>query len=202
MREDELVATIVERRTQQSPCVDIVYPQVEGLPNKKVQREINQLIEKQANKLFAGEGCNGVTITGNYAVKLNQKSLLSIRLEAYLFRQGAAHGMTLANSLTVDLKTGKVYGLRDLFKSNSHYIYKISEMIKAQIKERDLPLLREFNRITDRQDFYLTKDDLVIYFQIYDYTPYVVGIPEFVIPLRRLERLAKEDSPIPRLLGR
>jgi len=60
--------------------------------------------------------------------------------------------------------------------------------------------LKKFNRISDNEDFYLTDNALVICFQLYEYTPYYVGIPEFVIPYSRIRNLIREDGSIGRIL--
>ncbi|MEW6696820.1 MAG: DUF3298 and DUF4163 domain-containing protein [Bacillota bacterium] len=200
MSRDNVMAQINEQRVD-LPCVDVVYPQVAGLSDKEVQSRINQMIEEQITDLLSEVDCaDGWTATGRYSVEVNQNGILSIRLEVYTYKEQQAHGMTVVKSLTVDLASGKVYELRDLFKRNSHYILRLSNIIKEQIQERDLPLINEFNRISDNEEFYLTENALVIYFQLYEYTPYYVGIPEFVIPYDRIRNLIREDGPIGRIL--
>ena len=39
-----------------------------------------------------------------------------------------------------------------------------------------------FKGIGDNVQYYLTKDDIVIFFQLYEIAPYSAGIPEFKIP--------------------
>lgn len=196
MTEREDTAKIVENKIQ-NQCTNVSYPQVEGLKNKTVQNEINELVRWQVFQLIPKEGCDIYeTILGNYKVELNQKGILSTRLEVYTFRKHAANGLTVAKSLTVNLENGKVYQLHDLFKPDSDYRIVITRMIQNQIKERDLPLIKEFTGITDYEDFYLTENNLVIYFQEIEYTPHYVGIPEFTIPYVKIRNLIREDSPI------
>jgi hypothetical protein len=60
---------------------------------------------------------------------------------------GGAHGMT------IDVTTGKRYKLSELFQKNSNYVEKISEIVKNQIKERDLFLHEPpFKGISPEQD--------------------------------------------------
>jgi len=106
----------------------------------------------------------------------------------------------MVNSVTVDLNTGQVYTLKDLFQQGTDYIMLLNKIIKEQFQENGLPVLNEFKGITVNQDFYLTKRDLVIYFQAYEYTPGYVGIPEFAVPYRIIINYIDEQGPIGRLV--
>jgi len=197
----DLTAVIQEEKIQ-NQCTKVTYPQVQGLKNQTVQNQINQLIKKQVMDLIPPEGCDVYAeILGIYEVEVNQKGILSLRFEFYSIRKQAANGSTVQKSITVDLESGRVYQLYDLFKRDSGYKVVINKMIRDQIKEREIPLIREFTGITDNQEFYLTGNDLVIYFQEIEITPHYVGIPEFKIPYRLIRNLVREDSPIARLIS-
>lgn len=192
----------IKEQSIENQCTNVKYPQVQGLKNESVQNQINELIKRQVFSMIPGEGCDVYQeIVGNYRITLNEKGILSIRFEVYTFRKHAANGLTVVRSLTVNLENGKVYQLHDLFKINSDYKIVITKMIQQQIKERDLPLIREFRGITDYQDFYLTENSLVIYFQEIQYTPHYVGIPEFAIPYSQIRNLISEEGPIARLIS-
>lgn len=193
------VSAIITDEKLVDQCTDITYPRVSGLKNKAVQAEINELIKAQVYKVLPNDNCQTSTF-GKYEVKLNEKGLLSIVLYFYTIREQAANGLNIQKSLTVDLTTGKVYELEDLFKPGSRYRMVLNEIIRQQIQEQGLTLIREFNGITDDEDFYLTEDALVIYFQELEYTIHADGTPEFVIPYQRIEHLLRPGSPIFRLL--
>lgn len=197
----EVRARIVENKIE-NQCTDVIYPQVEDLKNKEVQNKINDLIKMQVMELIPDEGCDVYeTIMGRYNIGVNKNGILSIKIEVYTFPKHAANGSTVARSITLDLKSGRVYQLHDLFKPNSDYRIVITKMIQEQIKERDLPLIKEFTGITDYEDYYLTENDLVIYFQEIEYTPHYVGIPEFPIPYSRIRNLINDEGPIARLIN-
>ena len=103
-------------------------------------------------------------------------------------------------TVTVNVQTGRNYLLSQLFKPGVDYITPISNEIKRQIKERDIPLIAEFTAIAPNQTYFLHEDNLVIYFAIYEYTPYYVGIPEFPIPIVSLRDLIGPTSPLYRFL--
>lgn len=112
-----------------------------------------------------------------------------------------AHGMTFAKSLTFDIRTGMNYSLREQFKPGTDYVQVISELIRVQIKERNIQLLGEFTVIRPDQDFYIADKVLVVYFQLYEITPYYVGFPMFPISVYSLQDIIAEDSPLGQMLA-
>lgn len=196
MTGNNVTAEITEEKIS-NPCTDVIYPQVKGLPDKAVESSINSLIKNTVLGLIPPEGCEIYhEIYGRYKVAVNRNSILSINLTVYTIREHAANGLDVQKSITVNLDTGKVYQLHDLFKNTSDYRIVISRMIQKQIEERGLPLLKEFTGITDYADYYLTENNLVIYFQEITYFPHSAGIQEFPIPYSRIRNLVKSDSPI------
>jgi hypothetical protein len=106
--------------------------------------------------------------------------------------------MTYIKSLSVDLERKKICKLRDLFKPGSDYIKRLSNLISVQIKQRNIQLINDFNIILPNQDFYIADKALVIYFQLYEITPYYVGFPMFPISVYDLQDIIDENG----LLGR
>lgn len=194
-------ATIIDKQLER-PRIQLRYPVVSGLPDKDVERRINQRIQDLIYQMIRDEGFVEdltKTFTGNYKIRVNKNGVLSLSVEMYSYAEGAAHGLTVVKSLTFDLKTGRVYRLRDLFRLNSNYRAIISDFIKQEIKAKDVPLIAPFTVISEDEDFYLTENALVIYFQLYEYTPYAFGIPEFAIPYRALQRVINPKGPIAKL---
>jgi len=184
------------------PRLDVYYPVVAGLKNTNVQKKINNTILNLAYELIKDQGYyeNPETnITGYYEIKTNERGILSLALNNFAF-SGGAHGMTIMKSLTFDVETGKQYCLNDLFKPGSNYIDVLSQIIKKQIKERDIPLLTEFNRIRPDQDFYIADKTLVIYFQLYELTAYAYGMPQFPISVYEIQDIINEDGPLGELM--
>ena len=66
-------------------------------------------------------------------------------------------------------------------------------------KHRDIQLLNEFTAIQTNQDFYIADKVLVIYFQLYEITPYVEGLPMFAISVFDLIDIIDENSPLSRM---
>ena len=116
------------------------------------------------------------------------------------YHESMAHPMHFKKSITGDLRTGKIYTLADLF-TGGDYVEELSRFVAQKIEEDDVPTLIEFERISPDQDFYLTEDALVLYYQLYDLYPYAWGFPEFRIPYEEIRSLLKDGGPVSLLLG-
>lgn len=184
------------------PKVNIYYPVITQLEDPKVQQRLNQQIFTEMNKLVTGQNYfepGLVELLASFEVKNNQRGLLSLNLIVYSFT-GGAHGMTVCKSLTFDTRTGRSYKLSDMFKDGSPYVQRISEYVRRHIERWKTPVLEPFTKIKPDQDFYIADTSLVVYFQLYEISPYVAGFPYFPIPLLDLEDLIKPGSPADRML--
>ena len=179
------------------------YPQVVLSEHSSWQYEINQAITEQVKDIISLQTRNMPTsveqMLGFYEIKNNQQNILSLTLSNYTYHFHAAHGMTYIKSLTFDFKKEKLVQLNDLFIPGSNYVEIISKLIQQQIQQRNIKLLDNFTTIQPEQDFYIADKTLVIYFQLYEITPYVEGLPMFPISIFDLVDIIGENSPLNRL---
>lgn len=179
----------------------IYYPQVFGLPNNNVQQSINErlfqtvqlLAEEQAVKQNTNQF---MTMVGNFEIKTNERNILSLTLTNYAYAYQHANGLTIMKSLTFNVQTGKLYELKDLFNPGSPYIDVLSNHIKQQIEERDIPVFEPFTTISPHQDFYIADKSLIIYFQPIELTPHYYGFPMFPISVYDIQDIINEDGPL------
>lgn len=179
----------------------VYYPIVTGLP-ASAQERINRAIHSLAEDLITKQGYYqnpSMQVMGWYELKNNQRGILSLNLGNYAYTPKAAHGLTLIKSLTFDVQTGRSYRLGDLFKPGSNYVEVISEEIRRQIAERDIPVLDDFKGMRPDQDYYIADKALVVYFQQYELAPYYIGHPMFPISVFMLQDIARKDGPIDRM---
>lgn len=188
---------------------DISYPVITGMANQAVQQKmnneilnlVNRLITMQVDQLISqGYTTLQLSITGWYEIKTNERDVLSLTIGNYTIATPAAHGLTIIKSLTFDIRTGKNYLLSEEFKPGSNYVDVLSNIIKEQIKERDISLLNGFNSIKPEQDYYISDKVLVIYFQEYEITAYVYGLPMFPISVYEIQDIVKEGSPLGKMI--
>jgi hypothetical protein len=126
----------------------------------------------------------------------DERGILSLTLSNYAYSSPMAHGYTIVKALTFNVLTGKQYSLGDLFKPGSDYVGVLSAEVSAQIKQRNLPLLNGFTAISPNQDYYLADKSIVIFFQLYEITPYYVGFPMFPISVYDVLSIAAEPGPL------
>ncbi|WP_074433104.1 DUF3298 and DUF4163 domain-containing protein [Neobacillus dielmonensis] len=185
------------------PKKTVSYPQVSGMPNHNLEHLINRTIVQQTQELITQQtGMMPTTVEemlGTFEIKNNQRQVLSLSLSNYTYHSHAAHGVTYMKPLTFDLQKGKLCQLKDLFKRDSQYVQTLSAIIKEQIKHRNIFLLQDFTSIKPNQDFYIADKALVVFFQLYEITPYAFGFPMFPISVYDLQEILDESGPLGRM---
>jgi hypothetical protein len=195
---------LLEEATIHPALFSISYPYVSNAENSEVKAQINNSIIAKVDDLFRNsimlpEKLNFEEIAEFYKVPLNEKGLLSILFGLYTYT-GGAHGSTVYNSLTIDLESGRIYEFSDLFNSKMNFTAFLNELIIKEIKQKQIPLINEFKGIEYNQQFYLTPVGLVIYYQIYEYTPYAHGLFEIIVPYSDISNILSPLSPIHKLI--
>jgi hypothetical protein len=198
MAEFQLPVQILVQRLIR-PNLNVFYPVIAGLSSSYAQQRINTAVMNLVNKLIVDQGYyrNPRTqVYGWFEIKTNERGILSLNIGNYSYPPMAAHGMTYIKSLTLDVNTGVQYQLKDLFKPGSDYVKVLSANIERQIKQRNIPTLDGFKGIRPDQDFYIADKALVVFFQLYEITPYYVGLPMFPISAFDLQDLLLENGPL------
>ncbi|WP_188454845.1 DUF3298 and DUF4163 domain-containing protein [Virgibacillus oceani] len=183
--------------------IHINYPVVTGLNNSRVQQSINHAIIEDLNQLLKEWNYHDpslVEMQSWFEVKTNQRGVLSLALYVYSYT-GGAHGMTVIHTLTFDITTGKNYTLNELFKPDSNYENVLLDMIKAQVKERDIPVINEPITFPGNENFYIADKCLVLYYQLYDLAPYYYGITYFPISIYAIQNIIDEEGPLGKMMG-
>ncbi len=179
--------------------IDLLYPMVTDLTDTAVQDQINDDIQQQVygyrQLAWIGQSDPRTRYWVRYKIGLNQNGLLSLVLSESALPYHAANPNSAQVSLTVDA-TAKVYQLQDLFAGQSDYVGMISDIISQQIRDRDITLIKPFAEISPDQEYYLTPEGIVVYFQSDEYTPHYYGSPEFVIPFNDVKGLLPRQSPV------
>lgn len=128
-------------------------------------------------------------VVTEYTVTLNQDCFISLYFDNYEYT-GGAHGMTTRTSDTWSLEGRKRLTLSDLFPDDFDYkkylTTDIINQINKEISEGNNVYFDDYAKLVienfNVNNFYLTPDGIVIYFQHYDIAPYSSGIRTFTIP--------------------
>lgn len=182
----------------------IYYPQVTHLDDQKIQQKVNAVIIEHTQHLIHQQYIQQDTdsfaeMIGLYEIKTNERNILSLSLSNYAYAPRHAHGLTMMTSLTFDLRSGKIYQLADLFQrdsKDSDYQTVLGELIQEQIRTRDIPLINRFPGVLPDQDYYIADKSLVIYYALYELTPYYYGFPMFPISVYQLDDIIDENGPL------
>ncbi len=181
---------VKEHKFKPLRTVLVRYPEVEGLADPVIQKNINEQLET----LFTESRANitveeGLSVDDSFWASLN-KNLLTISMSGYDYYKGAAHGMPLREYYYIDITTGEFYDFEDLFIKGSDYKKMIDDFIRAKMEEANpeesMYFSDYFTGITDAQHFYLNEKGIVIYFYPYEIAAYAAGFPEFEITFEEL----------------
>lgn len=196
----DLPVNIRSMRYRFPPYIDFYFPEITGMSDARIQQSMNNQIIQMMNRLIAQFDRPDLTtyITGSFLIKANEENVLSMVLHA-LGDFGGAHPMTYIGALNFDVLTGENKSLSSQFKSGSNYVKRLSDMVAEQIKEREIPVLDEFKEINPEQNFYVADNVLILYYDLYDLSPYAAGFPYFPIPLYKIQDIIAEDSLLDRL---
>lgn len=204
-----------EDNTDQKYTIKVKFPQIEGLQNTQAQTRINQLIKdlvtqvvddfKQVAEEFKTssvirEGYAKGVLDVSYDIVQANNSIVSIQFNIYEFT-GGAHGMVLDRTFNYDVSSNKPLQLKDLFRPNTDYLERLSELsikdllsqaqpnsycpdcAKDSIQEGASPKEDNFKLFT------LENDRLVLIFNPYQVASYAEGQKRVKIPYRDIQDL-------------
>jgi Deacetylase PdaC/Protein of unknown function (DUF3298) len=178
----------------------ITYPQFSGLFNKKLERSINNhflnlgkqaeadywdLKQQEAEDMLYDWYIGPYEYSMHSSVSYNQDNLLSVSVIYYTYA-GGAHGMSWIDTYNYDLLKAREVHLSDII-TNKTQLNKVNTFIKNAMKYRNKKgaqfSIEEFHSVNLKEDqFYFTKDGIMIIFQEYQYGPYSNGISFFKVP--------------------
>ncbi|WP_308639518.1 WG repeat-containing protein [Paenibacillus silvisoli] len=171
----------------------VYYPQVEGMADEAAKRSVNEKLREMSQvKPIPPDTKLEYSYTGDFEVAFFKNQLLQLELTGYNYPFGAAHGMPTRVYAKIDLVSGKMYELKDLFKPGSDYVKVLSDIVGKMIKEDpqySYVFPDTYKGIRPDQPFFVTEDALHLYFEPYEIAPYAAGFPTFTIPFAEIRSL-------------
>ena len=200
MAQEITITDLVIKEDYEALNVDMVFPLVQGIKDKRVGERINQTIQKdvlnfkemwqtESEKYLQGAKEEGWEIRkyeafAYYIAHYQRDDLLSLSVFYYRYTLGA-HGHTLQRAYNFNLESGEEILLSDILKEKEGYVDIINQEIKRKINLNPQEYFTEwsvFQSISEEQPFYLIEDGIVVYFGLYEIAPYAFGIRYFKIP--------------------
>lgn len=198
--------TIKDKNDAKRFEIDVAYPALAdksaaaGVFNKAVKDhvmenvdEFRQIVSEMTDqdRKFLPEGVN-YTLDMGYTVEYAGPKFISVSLGKSTYT-GGAHPNHWTSTVNFDVTGMKVLQLSDLFKSNSDWLQKISDLAIADLKA-------ERNELTDDEwiergagpaednfkSWAITKEGLKLFFDPYQVGPYAAGGFEAVIPYNKI----------------
>ena len=188
--------------TEDDLHIEVHYPRIEGLLDKKFQKKINEDFENHAMQLQkeikkevqrqykeqpSDQPLYRYELISNYTTKESLSDYLVLEFVDY-FYTGGAHGLSQQTYITLDLQKNKIVSLNELFDDEVDYSTQLKQLITEQIKKQTDHEKYFFDDFYDRivirenQNFYVTADgDLVLIFNVYEIAPYSTGVVHFTL---------------------
>ncbi|OIJ21243.1 hypothetical protein BKP45_00210 [Anaerobacillus alkalidiazotrophicus] len=181
---------ILEKKYKPNKDYVVYYPQLDGLKIGVIEMVVNKRLKllSKLKKIKQNEQLD-YSYNGDFNVTFFKKNLLVIELYGYEYYFGAAHGMPNKTFVNINLINGRFYELENLFKKDSDYVERLSEIIRHMIKtdpKYDYVFPGAYKGISKNQPFYVEEEFLVIYFEPYEIGPYAAGFPTFKIPFLKI----------------
>ena len=181
----------------------IYYPEISGLSDPAVQTTINATLKAAFASDAATinfDGSQAAPGTAYYSADFNAEAvstLLVVQQAGYLYPIGAAHGMPTQTNIHIDLRTGQLYALKDLFKAGVDFKASLEDTIRRQIQAQEAAgsmMYDDKSPSLNEHNFKLTSDHLELYYDPYAIDAYAAGFPTFSIPYHDLQDLIDPES--------
>lgn len=190
----------LQNQTLEPEKIKVDYPVIKDLPNEEVQNNINDAIISEVNSLLNNqvlvpEKKDIKEVDVSYQIPLMEKGLLCIVFSIHI-NLSMDKTDTIFSSLTFDTDTGEKYELEDLFKPDCDYKETLSNMAMEKCDENEVPLLSDYEGLCDNQQFYLTPNGLVLFYQVDEYTPKSYGLFRIPIHYNEIEDLLNSYHPV------
>lgn len=171
------------------------YPQLQGVFHQDAKNQLNQRINQEVQDFVNRYSRSDNKGQVSYEVEFNRQHMVSITLKQSFYMEKAAHPMKFLKALTMNVNTGQIYQLSDLFVENSNYPERLNTIMQEQITNHKISMFQfpPFQGIQPEQEFYLTAEYLVVYYQIYEHTPYAYGFLRFPIPYNKIQDILKTE---------
>ena len=133
-------------------------------------------------------------------VQLCNTLILTYRID-YNEYTGGAHGIYMSTFLNLDLRTLAPIRLDDLFAGD--YKEQLTDLLWNQLMADNKVATRQeledmgyvtTGDLTPTENFYLGKDGITFYYNVYDIAPYVMGPVKITLPYEMMQHLLSDET--------
>lgn len=185
--------------TESTYTLDLNIPQVKGLSDQTMQKDINDRLEKIATDIQTGfkKEIADIVLDPNfpksgmgmdYQAYTLSPQIISLTINASPYSAGAAHPNHVTTSFTYDIDTKKEVTFVDLFNTKTKYLERLSSLTITQLideskkkgtyYEAEEQMIREgaAPKAENFANFAIQAGSLVLIFDPYQVGPYAEGV--------------------------
>lgn len=119
---------------------------------------------------------------------------MNFLISSYFYPTGAAHGMPAHKSLIVNLKTGQLYTLKDIFETGSQYLNKVSQVIRNEDTNHALNTFTTFTGVTNQDTIFLQPGGFAVDFAPYEWASYAQGFLGYAVPFTSVDGIIRKSG--------
>lgn len=204
----------IVKKTEETAKYSIEYPQitVSSLATPAAAKRVNDQLKAEINRMvteFKNETADAALLNADvkHTIQIGMEEgetvagrVLAVKLIVSSYFSGAAHPLTVSNTMNFDVSTGKLITYADIFKPGSNYLERMSEhsknVLKSKLAMDGVTFFEEGAEPTadNYATFLIGKDGLRIFFGQYQVAPYAAGEQEVTMSYIDLSDLLRGDS--------
>ncbi len=201
-RDDFSVESAYIQESGEHLTIDAEYPILKGFPKaEEVNMSIKETVEAAAtdvrNAASSLENREGFSASLNSSYQyFHNNNIVSLWISWDNYT-GGAHGLYWMDSYTFNTGTGEIYTFPELFNDASGGVEYVTDKILKQVV---VPEEGFFEGAADtvaayegNYSFLINGNELVLYFGLYDITPYVAGMQSFSFSADELRSFLKPE---------
>ncbi|UOQ92607.1 DUF3298 and DUF4163 domain-containing protein [Halobacillus shinanisalinarum] len=191
-------------KVKQDYEIHIDYPVFNGLPNEKLQEEVNNKVSNKLEntvrevKRVAEQSTGFPVLYYEEEEVIEDDKMISIVMTSNISR-GNNYNSTVSSINFENGDNGRILTLEDVVEMPS-----LNQEVKKQMaNEPDTYFHQSFNSVREDTAFYINGEQIILVFNKYEIAPGVYGTPEISIPLDRVrkDQSSKETNvPLPQII--
>lgn len=189
---DDIENVIIDKKTinkkENNVVASINMPVIKYKKYDDKPKDISEIFEAKAIEFYddakkSNKNYDNYVVDIDYEIMRNNRNILSIYT---MYNKYDDNSTEYYNDVAynIDLRTGDLLDLKDLFIVDYNYEKAINKEIKKIINnDKDRNLYKKFEEIASNQKYYLKDNKLIIYFSPGEIAQNGIGNPRFEIPI-------------------
>jgi hypothetical protein len=171
--------------------VELEYPEIKGYPNINSQNRLNRIIKAQINDFVITFKAQAKEEAKNQRVPFEQLCKSEIKYQSEHFISIVITNMFYLGGAHPDYRYAT---LKDLFKAKADYLTALAQLCSSYLTQKanaDPTFIKEGTAPIEKnyRHFYLTSNNLVIFFPPVQVACYAAGVQEVPIPYAKLKEI-------------